>query len=72
MIGTVRLFSPRGFGFISCDGNDDLFFHVSQLPPGEYGKKSIAEGTVVEFELGNHKGREVAKRISIIDAGGGR
>jgi CspA family cold shock protein len=46
MQGTVTLFkSQKNFGFIESDEmEDDIFFHVSELP-----EDSIEEGTEVEF-----------------------
>lgn len=47
-LGTVSHFdSEKGFGFIETDDSDeDVFFHVNDLP-GE----SAAEGQPLEFEI---------------------
>lgn len=48
MQGTVKFFhDQKNYGFIETeDMDDDVFFHVSELPEGE----SVAEGDEVEFE----------------------
>ena len=59
--GTVKFFdSERGFGFISREGGDDVFVHVSNLQPGS---TTLAEGQVVEFELGPGRKSEEAKHV---------
>jgi len=70
-LGHVRLFDPRGFGFIAPnDESDDVFFHASELP-GERGKRSIAEGQAVMFEEGTYQGRPVAKKVMPVAADDG-
>jgi cold shock protein len=62
-LGKVKFFDTRGFGFIQpCDGSEDVYFHVSELP-GERGKRSISDGQAVSFELGTYKGKTVAKTV---------
>lgn len=70
MFGTVYYFNPRGFAFIRpSDESEDVFAHVSQFDlPGEYGKKAVAVGIVVEFELGTRNGKSVARNVRIVDA----
>lgn len=50
--GTVKWFNDqKGYGFITPeDGGKDIFVHFSSII-GE-GYKSIAEGQLVEFEIG--------------------
>jgi CspA family cold shock protein len=61
--GVIRFFDPRGFGFIIPDsGNDDVYFHVSELP-GKRGARFIEEGTQVTYELGSYKTNIVAKKV---------
>ncbi|KOA18564.1 cold shock protein CspA [Clostridium homopropionicum DSM 5847] len=48
--GTVKWFNAeKGFGFISVEGEDDVFAHFSAIQ-GE-GFKSLEEGQKVEFEV---------------------
>jgi CspA family cold shock protein len=57
----VKFFDPnRGFGFISREGGDDVFVHVSNLQPGN---TTLAEGQLVEFEIGPGRKSEEAKRV---------
>jgi cold shock CspA family protein len=64
--GIVKLFDPRGYGFIRpSDGSEDLYFHCSELP-GERGKRYIDQGTYVEYQLGTRNGKKVARDIRIL------
>jgi|TARA_E500000331_G_C17069549_1_gene631940 CspA family cold shock protein len=46
--GKVKFFNTgKGFGFITPDNGNDLFFHVSELRSG-----TANEGDLVEFEIG--------------------
>ena len=58
--GTVKWFSnEKGFGFISREGQDDVFVHFSAIE-GE-GYKSLAEGQSVEFDVvDGPKGKQAA------------
>lgn len=48
--GTVKWFNAeKGYGFISIEGEDDVFVHFSAIQ-GE-GFKSLEEGQSVEFEI---------------------
>jgi len=48
--GTVKWFnSEKGFGFITVDGENDVFAHFSAIT-GD-GFKSLEEGQKVEFEI---------------------
>jgi cold shock protein len=59
--GKVKFFDQdRGFGFISREGGEDVFVHVSNL---QAGGTSLAEGQAVEFEVGPGRKSEEAKNV---------
>ena len=50
-IGTVKWFNgSKGYGFISREGNDDVFVHYSAIQQTE-GFKTLDEGQRVEFSV---------------------
>jgi CspA family cold shock protein len=56
--GTVKFFNnEKGYGFISREGEDDVFVHFSNISGDGY--RSLEEGQAVEFEVGpGRKGPE--------------
>jgi CspA family cold shock protein len=61
MQGKVKFFdNDRGFGFISREGGEDVFVHVSNL---RIGATTLAEGQTVEFEVGPGRKSEEAKDV---------
>jgi CspA family cold shock protein len=63
--GTVKFFSDeRGFGFISREGNDDVFVHHSNIE-GE-GHRSLGEGDRVEFETAPGRKGEEARNVRVV------
>jgi CspA family cold shock protein len=64
--GTVRWFdADRGFGFIDL-GNEteDLFVHASEIV-GDDGPRTLREGQVVEFEVGEGDRGPQARRVRV-------
>jgi CspA family cold shock protein len=50
-LGNIKRLTDRGFGFIAREGGqDDLFFHASELQGVEF--NSLKEGDKVQFEVG--------------------
>ncbi|GHU58168.1 cold shock-like protein CspLB [Clostridia bacterium] len=48
--GTVKWFNAeKGYGFISVEGEDDVFVHFSAIK--SEGFKTLDEGQQVEFEI---------------------
>jgi CspA family cold shock protein len=46
----TRLVKDRGFGFIAVEGSsDEVFFHSSSLPAGEF--DNLSEKQTLEFDL---------------------
>jgi cold shock protein len=59
--GKVKFFDQnRGFGFISREGGDDIFVHVSNL---QSDGASLTEGQTVEFEIGPGRKSKEAKNV---------
>jgi len=48
--GTIRRIGDRGFGFITTEQGEDLFFHRNELQGVAY--RPLREGQQVEFEVG--------------------
>lgn len=48
--GTVKWFNnDKGFGFISCEGKEDVFVHFRAIASDGY--RSLQEGQLVEFTV---------------------
>ncbi len=63
--GTVKFFNDeKGFGFISRDGDSDVFVHFSNIEGT--GRKSLQAGQQVEFELGEGRKGVEANNVRVI------
>ena len=63
--GVVKWFNnEKGFGFISVEGEDDVFVHFSAIQSEGY--KSLEEGQKVEFEVvDGAKGPQAANVVKL-------
>ncbi len=60
--GTVKFFNAeKGFGFISRDGEDDVFVHFSNIMGDGY--KTLDEGQEVEFDIAPGRKGDEAKNV---------
>lgn len=63
--GTVKFFNAeKGFGFISREGQDDVFVHFSNIQGDGY--KSLDEGQQVEFDVAPGRKGEEAQNVRAI------
>ena len=63
--GTVKFFNDeKGFGFISREGDSDVFVHFSNIEGT--GRKSLQAGQQVEFELGEGRKGVEANNVKVI------
>lgn len=61
--GVVKWFNgEKGFGFISVEGEDDIFVHFTAIN-GD-GFKTLEEGQSVEFEVENGDKGPQAKNVN--------
>jgi CspA family cold shock protein len=63
--GTVKFFNAeKGFGFISLEGQKDVFVHYSNIQ-GE-GYKTLEEGQNVEFDVAPGRKGDEAQNVRVI------
>ncbi len=65
MQGTVKFFNAeKGFGFISREGQDDVFVHYSNIAGDGY--KTLDEGQIVEFDVAPGRKGEEAQNVRAV------
>jgi CspA family cold shock protein len=63
--GTVKFFNnEKGYGFISREGGSDVFVHHTNISGTGY--KSLQEGQLVEFEIGQGRKGDEAQNVRVI------
>ncbi len=65
MQGKVKFFNvEKGFGFISREGEDDIFVHYSNIAGDGY--KSLDEGQTVEFDVAPGRKGDEAQNVRVV------
>jgi CspA family cold shock protein len=65
MQGKVKFFNvEKGFGFISREGEEDIFVHYSNISGDGY--RSLDEGQTVEFEVGPGRKGDEAQNVRAV------
>jgi CspA family cold shock protein len=63
--GTVKFFnSEKGFGFISREGDRDIFVHYSNIVGDGY--RSLEEGQAVEFDVAEGRKGDEAHNVRAV------
>jgi CspA family cold shock protein len=61
MTGTVKFFNgSKGFGFITAENGNDIFFHVTEIQGSE-----PRDGDKVEFQMGEGKKGPCALNVKV-------
>lgn len=63
--GTIKRLTDKGFGFISVDGQKDLFFHHSAVEGIAY--DDLREGQTVSYTAGEGPKGPRAENVRILD-----
>ncbi|MER3523294.1 MAG: cold-shock protein [Ignavibacteria bacterium] len=64
MEGTVKFFNAtKGFGFITVEGGEDIFFHQSNVKQTGF-RDQLRQGDLVTFEVKNEQKGKRAINIS--------
>ena len=56
--------AEKGFGFITREGEPDVFVHFSNIEGSGY--KALEEGQQVEFEVGPGRKGDEAQKVRVI------
>jgi CspA family cold shock protein len=64
--GTIKTKTDKGFGFISVQGSDDVFFHHSACA-GQF--EALAIGQTVQFDMESGEKGPKAANVVAIEAG---
>ncbi len=65
MKGTVKWFNNRkGYGFIEGENGEDIFVHYSGIN-GEDNRRSLKEGTSVEYDEGTNEKGKIAVNVAV-------
>jgi CspA family cold shock protein len=63
--GKVKWFDPeRGFGFLAADDGEEVFLHISALPPGT---TTLKPGTRLEFGIVDGRKGKQALSVRVLD-----
>jgi CspA family cold shock protein len=65
--GTIKKVTDKGFGFITVEGSDDVFFHMSSLTAG-VSFDQLQPGQAVEFEMGQGPKGPKAENVRLVTA----
>ena len=63
--GTVKFFNAeKGYGFISREGDKDVFVHYSNIDGNGY--RTLEEGQKVEFDIAPGRKGEEARNVRVV------
>ena len=63
--GTVKFFNAeKGYGFISREGDKDVFVHYSNIDGNGY--RTLEEGQKVEFDIAPGRKGEEAQNVRVV------
>jgi CspA family cold shock protein len=63
--GTVKFFNAeKGYGFISREGEKDIFVHYSNIQGNGY--KTLEEGQAVEFDVAPGRKGDEAQNVRVV------
>ena len=63
--GTVKFFNAeKGYGFISREGDKDVFVHYSNIDGNGY--KTLEEGQKVEFDVAPGRKGDEAQNVRVV------
>lgn len=66
--GRVKWFNDeKGYGFIEVAGRKDVFVHYKAIVTQGSGRRSLAEGNVVEFEVVDGQKGPAASEVTIVE-----